>query len=473
MKLSYALTLPTALLLACTSAHALPGDADADGAVTVVDAAIVSRLASQDPAPSGDSYAAADVAGPFEGYRDNQIDWRDATRVLRAAGGLETIPDAPEDRLGAVRDNIAVTADTSKDYAFQDTPPPSETAYPVSGHVNGPLLNWWVSPLGFYHSNDTGGATRFAAYPDANGDYKVLLPANDYSLYYFGDVTETAPSGTLNWQYNTRIGDPIGVSGPLTLNVTAPPPPARGEIAGAIQAANLSPTHIYITSSGDADPARSFLTATGLVGTEAYTLVGAPATYHLFVEADYQADPAVKVGWQGWNTVDMTADSTVGPTIALPAVVPMAFDFAAPAGTAVTDVYLRHQDYRNGWLDLTSVLEPGTHRVQTAFTAGWSEVYVTLSLDGPGAGQRTVQYFTRLNLPAEGGEQTVQLPPLPQMFTFSGRVTLPDGSPARGAAMTLIEITSDINQPSPYNMRANATTDSEGRFSTALTPGTY
>lgn len=452
----------------------MPGDVNADGAITNLDAATVSRLASLDTIPSWVAMDAADVAGPFGGYRDNHIDWRDVARILRAAGGLEALPNSPESSLGSVFDAVTVTADTSKNYALQAVASAPANSVLVSGHVNGaipfPAPAIW-KPLGFYHFDKSGRYTVHEAEPDVDGDYKVLLPPDDYTPYSFGTVIETTSVGTLDWQYNISMDRQVMVSGPMALDLTAPPPPVRGRLTGVIQTANLVPTRIYITSSVDSNPSRNLLAANGILGTDAYVLAGVPATYNVLVEADYPSDPAMMFRWRRWDPVAMTTDSTVGPTLTLPPVVPVAFHLTIPAGSGLDIFELASQPGNVGTLWVDPKVEPDTNLVQTAIAAGWATVSMELSLHGPESARRAISYSTGVLIPAEGGEQTIPLPPLPQLFTFSGGITLPDGAPAGGETMALFQTASDSE--SQYRMRARITTDADGVFSAQLLPGIY
>lgn len=477
MSLYRALPIAAVLVLIRIPAQAVPGDVNGDGSITVADAAITSRLGPLDYVPPGAWYATADVAGPFGNYRDNALDWYDVTRLLRMAGGLEAIPDTPVDGLSRISDNITVTGDISKDYALQAVPSTPSTEYLVSGHISGydsahAVDSFWM-PLEFYHFDESAGTSRFGAKPDASGDFKVLLSPNDYSLYSFGAVSETTEAGTLSWQYKTPFNREITVTGPMTVDVAAPSPPAHGQVSGTFQTTNLVPTRFYGSSSGDSDPSRSFLSATGAIGTDAYVLAGVPATYHFFVNAAYRDDPSITFDWDGADAVTMTGGSTVGPAITLPEVVPVTLRIEPPEGSNVASIELEYHSADGSRLRSYSQPAAGTGLVHTACPVGWSRVFAVLEMDGLGALRRTLGYSTQALIPVEGGEQTMDMPPLPTMFTFAGRVTLPDGSPASGMTVKMMQMGPDFDHPTRYVMSAEVVTDADGRFSVQLASGSY
>jgi hypothetical protein len=447
-----------------------------DGSITTADAVLTARLASRTGVTPGLAYDNADVAGPVGNYRDNAIDWRDVARILRAAGGLEELPDTPVSFLSRVRDLVTVEGDTSKDYALNEVLPES-SYYVVSGHISGVPDSTVTNILWFYHFFQEGGASGSGTGPDANGDYHITLAPDDYLLYFGGTVAEETAAGTLTWDYTTDLNRDITVAGPLIVDVTAAAPPTPGQLTGEVNTTNLIPTRIDCLSRPDfasaLDPTKALLRLTGIVGKDAYLLKGVPLPYSIFVGAVYEPAPSITFSWSLTDPVTLPAGSTVGPPITLPEVVPVSLRFTPPAGADVISTAFSHSAISGGSLGTQSSVAPGSNLYRAAFVPGASHASITLALDRSETVQRTIFYQTTITIPDEGGEQAVSLPPLPEMATFSGKVTLPGGFPAPNETISLSETAPADGGTAPYGMSARITTDSEGRFSVAVIPGQY
>jgi hypothetical protein len=449
-----------------------------DGVITIADAAMASRLASRTDLPFAVASERADVAGPGGYYRDARIDWRDVTRILRAAGGIEEIPDASVPYLDRISDSLNLSADTTKDYALTSSLPTPANTYDVSGHISGVPTNMDGNTLWFLKFYGAGGYSGSGVHPNAQGDYEILLSPDDYSLYYGATVVESGAGGTLSWSYKTSLNREITVSGPMTVDVTAAQPPTPGQVTGEIHTTNITPTRILGHPRPDfssaLDPSTNLGPSAGIVGTDAYVLKGVPMPYLVDGGAVYDPNPSILYNWSYRATIPLTSGSTVGPTITLPEVVPVTFNFASPDGAAVTSANLSGSVGTEGNLSTQTPPGVGADPYRTAFLPGVSQLNVWLTLDDPAPVQRVLSYRTLVTIPIEGGEQDIVLPPLSPTVTFSGRVTLPDGSPAPDAFVSLSPFALLGDPQLPYILTsARATTDADGRFSIPVFPGRY
>jgi hypothetical protein len=479
MHLAHAVFALSLALLPRVAVRAVPGDLDADGAITVRDALTAARLAAETPAPiESPLWLAADVAGPAGNVRDDMVDWRDVARLLHAAGGLDQIADAPVDVLGHIRQSLEVPASQTTDFQIPTEPGSPTNTFPVQGRVTNLPAGVADPSLFFYRILVSGAASLTPAPVGPDGTYAVQLPPADYHLYFGGAVEENVSGGTYRWEYRADLNRDVTIAGPAALDAAAASPPVAGDLAGALTASNIIPTLVSGLSHpepfrGFPDVTKSLLVSQGIVSPVSYRLKATPTTQRVTFQAGYTGDPDLHYTLTLAPNPDLAASPSVARDVAIPTAFPVSLAVQPPAGANLAGAPIS-MTLSGGALTLaTTPKATGAATLSSALPPGDADAVITLHPDAQSKDNPIFTTRRTITVPATGGTIPVALPPLPALVTLNGTVTYPNGAPAAGVIVAVSTAPSRLAGASEYGFSAHIATDAQGRYEFHLPADRY
>jgi hypothetical protein len=478
MRLTHAAFAVSLAFLPRIAVRAVPGDLDADGSITARDAIIAARLAAQTPPSESPLWFAADVAGPAGNVRDDRVDWHDVARLIRAAGGLDEIPDAPVDVLGDIRMTLDVPTNQTTDFQIPTVPGSPTNTFPVRGRVTN-LPAGVVDPsLFFYQFLVSGGVSLTGVPIGADGTYAAQLPPADYHLYFGGVVEESVSGGTYRWEFRADLNRDVSVAGPAKVDAVAPSPPLPGELTGALATSNIIPSLVNGLSHpepfrGFPDVTKSLLTSQGVVGPSSYRLKAIPTTQRVTFRAGFTGNPDLFYTLTLSPNPELTAGQTVSRDVAIPAAVPVSLNIQPPAGTNIAGASLA-MALSGGAMTLTTTPKM-TDATTLASALPPGDASVDISIHPTAPSKEDPAYSTRrtLTVPPSGGSLPIALPNLPALVALNGTVTYPNGAPAAGVVVAVTTAPSRLAGASEYGFSARTPTDAQGRYEIHLPADRY
>lgn len=459
------------LTLAGGSVTAAPGDLDNNGAVGVPDITLALRYASGLVKSNAAAITNGDVASPADG----KVSLLDAARIARAASGLDPLGGGGQGNIPMLKtETFTLTVSGTKNIQLPGGFTISGTVKDSGGQAAGDSISFM--PFG-----DPGAQGGGSSIHETTGAYQTNVLPGTYEAWISRHFEESDP-GTGDPLYNYNIGLKTAPSvtvtnSNVTQNYILGSLPGAAVVTGSVTfggslAANLGfDSANFIVSSGNAYGSGSTTSEDG--ETYRAKVPAGQATKH--VSAYYSEDNggqelAASIDLSLMTPFSITAPSTTHNFV-ISNLVAHRGEVTAPAGQFLSGVDYNSTntigDYASSYSSYffspsgpyVAVVPPGTYTRN-----------IDLMMDFTDPTKPSFSYVSTVTVPAGGGTiAPFTLPALPSLLNLSGKVTGPDGLPAK--AYVSFTTSGPINNA--YEASTYAVTEDDGTYSVRLPAGSY